>query len=226
MTAPGNSRCSWAVTWLLVAVLSVAAAGLAVADDNQPAPGVGAGAGTGPSAAQPPPVTIAPTPSAPAASAGFPPQPPPAANRTGFLHQLGVWWNDGFSDLNTKMKDAKDKIDTLNKKQDQATKDAGAATQEALKNAAQATKDAATAVVRLPNTRMFELHDPCRVAANGAPDCQTAAINACRGKGFNSGQPLGISTSQVCPSKVLLSGQPPAAGECHDETVILGVVCQ
>jgi hypothetical protein len=132
---------------------------------------------------------------------------------------LGVWWNDGFGNFDGKMKDAKAKIDDLNKQQSQST-------QEALKGAAQATKDAATAVVKLPGTRMFELHDRCQTAANGAPDCQAAAANACHGKGFEGGKPMGVSTSQVCPPAVLLSGRRPSEGECRDETYILGVVCQ
>src|SRR6202034_3093230 len=102
---------------------------------------------------------------------------------------------------------------------DHMIEDATAYTQDAWKGAAQA-------VVRLPSTRMFELHDKCQPAANGAPDCPTAANNACRVKGFSAGKPMGISTSQVCSPQALLSGRSPTAADCHDETYILGVVCQ
>jgi len=219
MTASGKSRYFWAVAivWLLAASLSVTAVGIAIADDSQPA---AAGSGAGAGAAQQAPATPEP------AARGLFPAQPPVVERPGFLHQLGVWWNDGFGNFDAKMKDARQKLDDLNNKQSQAAKDASAATQEALKNAAQATKDAATAVVRLPSTRLFELRDRCQVAANGARDCQTAATNACRSKGFDTGQPLGVSTSQECPARVLMSGRPPAEGECRDETFILGVVCQ
>jgi hypothetical protein len=37
---------------------------------------------------------------------------------------------------------------------------------------------------------------------------------------------MGISTSQVCSPQALLSGRLPTAADCHDETYILGVVCQ
>jgi hypothetical protein len=178
--------------WLLAATLALGAAGTAAADEPQSPP------------------------AAPAPQIGLPPQ-PPVANAPGFLHQLGVWWNDGFADFNAKMKNAKDRIDDLNNQ---------AATQDALKNAAQATKDAATAVARLPGVRVYELHDRCPLAGNGAPDCETAAANACHGKGFGSGKPLDVSTSQECPARVVLSGQQPSAAQCHDETVILRVVCQ
>ena len=39
-------------------------------------------------------------------------------------------------------------------------------------------------------------------------------------------KPMGISTSQVCSPQALLSGRSPTAADCHDETYILGVVCQ
>jgi hypothetical protein len=193
----------------LVAALSIAAVGVAAADDNQ----------TPASAApQQAPAATQPTPAAAAgSSSGSLPQQPPPAFKPGFLHQLGEWWGQSFGDFRSKMNNAKDRLGDL--RTDQSTKDATAATQDALKGAAQA-------VVRLPNTRMFELHDKCQPAANGAPDCPTAANNACRVKGFNAGKPMGISTSRVCSPQALLSGRSPTAADCHDETYILGIVCQ
>ncbi len=187
----------------MAAALSGLLAGAAIADDGQSPAGASA------------------TQQAPAAAASSPgnsfPQQPPASYKPGFLHQLGVWWDQGLGDFNNKMKSAKDKFDDLGSSQ--PAKDATTATQDALKNAADA-------VVHLPTTRMFELHDKCKPAANGAPDCPTAANNACRGKGFSVGKPMGISTAQVCPPAVLMSGRLPGPGDCHDETYILGVVCQ
>lgn len=208
MTGSDKSRLFWAAAIAVPMAVALAAAtvGLAGADDGP------AGAG----AVQ----------QAPAPSPGSLPAQPSQANKPGFLHQLEVWWNDSFGDFNAKMKSAKDKLDDYNKQQDQAAKETSAATQQALKDAAQATKDAATAVVKLPITRVFEFHDRCQVAGNGAPDCQTTATNACRTKGFESGQPLDISTSQECPARVMLSGRPPVEGECKDVTVILRAVCR
>jgi len=190
------------------ASLAIAAAGVAGAEDN-PAPAA--------------PPAAAQAPAAPSSGTGLAESP---ANRPGFLHQLGVWWNDSFGDFGAKMRAAKDKIDDYNRKQDEAARQASSATQQALKDAAQATKDAATAVVKLPTTRMFELTDRCAVAGNGAPDCQTTANNACRTKGFGTGRPLDVSTAQECPARVMLSGRPPVEGECHDVTTLLRVVCQ
>src|SRR5271168_2690845 len=166
MTGSGISRLFWAAAIVLplAAAVPVAICGVARADDGQ----------------------------APAPAPGAIPAQPSQANKPGFLHQLEVWWNDSFGDFDAKMKSAKDKLDDYNKQQNQAAKETSAATQQALKDAAQATKDAATAVVKLPTTRVFEFHERCQVAGNGAPDCQATAINACRTKGFDSGQPLDI----------------------------------
>jgi hypothetical protein len=194
----------------LAAALSIAIVGMAAADDNQ-TPAASAVTQQAPAAPQQTPAATSGS-----SSGSFPQQPPPAF-KPGFLHQLGEWWGQSFGDFHTKMNNAADRLDDLRK--DQSTKDAAAATQDALKGAAQA-------VVRLPSTRIFELHDKCQPAVNGAPDCPTAASNACRVKGFSTGKPMGISTSQVCSPAVLLSGRSPTAADCHDETYILGVVCQ
>src|ERR1700675_1283881 len=208
MNGSGKSRLFWAaaIAVPIVVALSAATVGTARADDGQ----VPAGAG----AVQP-----APAP-------GLLPAQPSPANKPGFLHQLELWWNDSFGDFDAKMKSAKDKLDDYNKQQNQAAKETSAATEQAFKDAAQATKEAATAVVKLPITRMFEFHEPCQVAGNGAPDCQATATNACRTKGFDSGQPLDISNSQECPARVMLSGRPPVEGECKDVTFILRAVCR
>jgi hypothetical protein len=206
MIGSRTSQLFWAAAIGVPIALSAATIGPAWADDGQTPAGASA-------------VQQAPAPGT------LPAQPSPA-NKPGFLRQLEVWWNDSFGDFNAKMKSAKDKLDDYNKQQNQAAKETSAATEQALKDAAQATKDAATAVVRLPTTRVFEFHDRCQVAGNGAPDCQTTAINSCRTKGFDSGQPLDISTSQECPARVMLSGRPPVEGECKDVTFILRAVCR
>src|SRR5579862_5652869 len=166
MTGSGISRLFWAAAIVvpIAVALSTATVGTVRADDGQ--------APTGAGAVQP----------APAPAPGSLPAQPPPANKPGFLHQLEVWCKDSFGDFDAKMKSAKDKLDDYNKQQNQAAKETSAATEQALKDAAQVTKDAATAVVKLPTTRVFEFHERCQVAGNGAPDCQTTATNACRTK--------------------------------------------
>jgi hypothetical protein len=101
----------------------------------------------------------------------------------------------------------------------------GAAT-DAMKGAMEATRNAATAIVRLPNTRVVELHETCARAPNGGADCATAAANGCRAKGFNGGNPLDTRTAEKCDPK-----PPPQPGQmpglrCASETVVIRAVCQ
>ena len=217
MTISGKPRWFWeaAAVSLLAVSLTAAMARMAIAEDNQTPPAAAAGA------AQPPPEKSAPPPAGPS----LPPQPPPVDKR-GFLNDFSHWWEESAANFNAKMKDARQKFDDLNKKQAEFAKEAATATQEAMKNAAEATKNAATAVVRLPNTRVIEIRENCAAAANGAPDCQAAATNACRGKGFETGQPLDVRTADKCPASLWISGQVPAAGQCPVETVVLRAVCQ
>jgi len=249
--------------WLVAAALSGAAAGMALAEDNQapsggpaataPAPAAPAAqqaapqpapsspatatapAATPPPAAAPPATATAPAappPAAPAApaTAGAPaatpsvlaaPAPPPPAPeaKSGFLHEFGRWWNDSMAKFGDNMKDAGKKLDDFNKGQRDAAK-------EAMKNAATATKDAATAIVRLPGTRAIEVHQACPKAPNGAPDCQEAAVNACRGKGFNTGKPLDVSSSEKCVTTMWLSGQNPGECRVENESILARALCQ
>lgn len=216
-----------AVVALLITAALAVSAGMAIAEDNQ-APAAAA-------AAPSPPVTALPA---------IPPQPPPA-NRPGFFHQLKVWWDDSIAFFDRGIKDTRGNVEDLNKKSSDAakgaaataqgamksavdvTKDAAAVTQGAMKSAVDATKGAATVIVRLPNTRVVEVHERCETAPNGAPDCAAAATNACRGKGFNTGQPLDVRTAEKCDTTpAWQAGQSPGKGECPAESVITRAVCQ
>jgi len=219
MTASGRPKPRWrsAAACLLVAALSPAA--MAFAQDAQQPPGAGQ---------FPPPQAPASVP----ARGEFPVQPPPA-EKPGFIYEFGRWWDT-----------TRGKFEELGKQSDAAAKDAAAATQgavqgaadatkgaatateSAVKSAAAATKDAATTIFRLPGIRVVEVHQLCSVAPNGAPDCRAAAATACRTKGFTSGNPVDVRTSQNCPPAVWLSGRNPSAGECPEETVVLMAACQ
>lgn len=226
-----------AATWFLAAALSpfgLSPMAMALAQDVQPSAPNGAGAAAQPAPAQPgqpqPPPPAAQA--APQESGLFPTQPPPA-EKPGFIYAFGRWWDSTrgkFEDLAQPPNDATKGVATTG--QDamrgavQATQGAATATQDAFKNAAQATKDAATALFRLPATRVFEVHQRCDVAPNGAPDCRMAATSACRAKGFGEGHPIDVQSSQNCPPAVWMSGRQPAAGECPEETVVLMAACQ
>ena len=114
----------------------------------------------------------------------FPAQPAPAFN-PGFIYAFGRWW------------------DTARIKLEGLTKQSNAA-----------AKKAATAITRLPGFRVIEVHQRCRLAPNGAPDCRTAAANACRRKGFSGGNPVNVQSGENCPPSVWMSGRVPAPSEC------------
>ena len=149
-----------------------------------------------------------------------------AANKPGFLHELGSWWNGSIAYFSAKLNDARGKFEDLGKTSKEAAKGAATATQEAVKNAVDVSKDAAGVVVRLPNTRLIEMRERCDKAPNGAPDCATAAAKGCRAKGFTGGTSLDVTTAENCPAPTLLSRQEPAKGECPVETVVTRAVCQ
>ena len=171
------------------------------------------------------PATPLPPPAAPPpASAGLvlPPQPPPSTlpgpptEQRGFLNGFGKWWEQSVADWKTKMKEQQTKIDAFNKQSADAAKDAATATQQAMKNAADALRP----------SHVIEIQQTCPLAGNGAADCATAATNACKTKGFNSGQPLDVRTAEKCADSLWVSGQAPTAADCPVETVLLRAACQ
>jgi hypothetical protein len=200
-----------AIAGLVAALLTAATARVVLAQNNQP-PAAGSAA-----APQAQPV---PAPPAPPASSGLalPPQPPPVEKR-GFLNDFGRWWNDSIASFNAKMKDQQSKADDFNKQSADAAKDAATATQQVMKSAADA-------LVHLPTSRLIEMHELCAIAGNGAADCASAATNACKSKGFNSGQPVDVRTAEKCSASLWVSGQNPVNGDCPVETVVLRAACQ
>lgn len=170
--------------------------------------------------AVPPAIGAGPAQAAPA-------QPEPSATeKPGFIAELGRWWDDARHKLGTlQPPPGLPPPPPLPPPPDDAAKNAAAATQDAMRNAAEVTKDAVNAIARIPATRVVEVRALCPLAPNGAPDCRQAAANACRGKGFTSGDPIDVRSSENCPPAVVLSGRQPSAGECPTETVVLAAAC-
>jgi hypothetical protein len=194
-----------AFLWLAVASFSAASVGTAFAEDN-------------------------PSPAPPAAAAPSTPQQPAPADK-GFLHQMKVWWDSTITFFDKGVKDTRGTLADFGKKSGDTAKGAAqgaaAVTQDAMQKTIDASKGAATAIVRLPNTRVVEVHAPCEKAPNGAPDCVTAATNACRDKGFGAGKPLDVSTAEKCDTtQAWLAGHSPGKGECAIESWITRAVCQ
>jgi hypothetical protein len=210
-----NGFCGAPAVWLVAASMSVVAAGPALSENSQAPPTA--------SAVQAPSPSVAPT--APTAVAPQPPQ-SSAATKPGFFHDLGRWWDGSIGYLHDKIKAAPGTFEDIGKKSGDAAKGAAVATEEGMKKTFDVSKDAATTIVRLPNTRVVEVHERCATAGNGAPDCAAAAALACRSKGFSGGKPLDSRTAEACPDTALASGKVPAKGECPLETIVLRAVCQ
>jgi hypothetical protein len=144
---------------------------------------------------------------------------PPAPEKRGFFDGFSRWWKDGVADFNAKWKEQQAKIDDFNKKSAENAKDAATATQQAVKNAADA-------VARLSTGKVIEVQEPCTIAGNGAADCASAAVNACKAKGFTDGQPLDVRTAEKCNASLWLQGKREATAACPIETVVLRAACQ
>jgi hypothetical protein len=133
---------------------------------------------------------------------------PTSTARPGLVDSVGRWFEDGTTKLKSDLQGAQQTLDQL---ADQ-TRDAA--------------KDATGAVMGLPNARILPVRERCAVAANGGPDCQAAAMTACRGKGFSTGKSLDTQSEQKCPAQVLLRGRAPNDAECKTETFVTRALCQ
>ena len=141
--------------------------------------------------------------------------PAPKPNQdTGFFAAVGRWFDRQGDSISSTFKDAGKKVENFGR-------DAGSAA----KSTAEGAKDAADAVARIPNVRVVTGHEKCIKAPNGAPDCVAAAVTMCKAKGFESGKSMDMTSAEVCPPKVLLSGRTGGA-ECRDETFVSRALCQ
>jgi hypothetical protein len=210
---------SWIAQIFIAASAMAVTTGLTLAQTNQSTPAAAAAPVTAQTAAQQPqpqqPETQTPPPASPGLT--LPPQPPPPSaappsastdQQHGFFDNLGRWWHDSVADFNAKLKEQQSKLDDFNKK------------------SAEAMSNAASAVVKLQTSKVIEIHEPCAIAGNGAADCATAAVNACKGKGFKDGQPLDVRTAEKCNASLWVSGQPSTPADCPVETVVLRAACQ
>ena len=132
----------------------------------------------------------------------------------GFFGNIGRWFNDQVDYVNSTFQDAGKKVANFGR-------EAGVAARTTVDTA----KDAADVVARIPNARVVTGHEKCKNAPNGAPDCLAAANAVCKAKGFESGKSLDMTTAEVCPPKVLLSGRS-SGSECRDETFVSRALCQ
>jgi uncharacterized membrane protein len=132
----------------------------------------------------------------------------------GFLAAVSPWFKDQRASVNSSFESARKKVEGIGR-------DAG----DAAKTTVEGAKDAAGAVARIPVARAISGHEKCPVAPNGAPDCVAAASTMCKAKGFESGKSLDMTTAEVCPPKVYMSGRS-TGPECSTETFVSRAFCQ
>jgi hypothetical protein len=132
----------------------------------------------------------------------------------GFLAAVSRWFKDQSASVNSSFESARKKVEGMGR-------DAG----DAAKTTVEGAKDAAGAVARIPAARAVSGHEKCPPAPNGAPDCVAAASTMCKAKGFDSGKSLDMTTAEVCPPKVYLSGRS-TGPECSTETFVSRAFCQ
>jgi hypothetical protein len=145
---------------------------------------------------------------APAQERRSPPEEP------GFFESVGRWLERQSDNLGSSFKDAGKGVENFGR-------EAGVAAKSTVEGA----KDAAGAVVRIPAARVVTGHEKCRTAPNGAPDCVAAATAMCKARGFESGKSADMTTAEVCPAQVYLSGRSSGA-ECRTETFVSRALCQ
>lgn len=132
----------------------------------------------------------------------------------GVLESLGRWLDRQSDNFSSSFRNAGKGVANFGR-------EAGVAAQSTVEGA----KDAAGSVVRIPAARVITGHEVCKLAANGAPDCVAAANAMCKARGFDGGSSADMTTADVCPAKVYLSGRN-SGPECRTETFVSRAFCQ
>ena len=166
-----------------------------------------------------------PTPIAPPPQAEPVPAPAAPSEGPGAFGTIQKFFEDGAANVRSHWQSAKTKFDELGSDAAANRKsfDEGAAA--AGKNAVEATRSAVESVTKLPAARVAQGKERCELAANGAPDCQTAAESLCKKQGFAGGKSLDFTSAEECPARVYLSGRH-SPGECKTVTFISRAMCQ
>lgn len=142
-------------------------------------------------------------------------RPKPDQPPGGVFESVGRWFDDTLSSIGSNFSSAGSRVGNF-------SNEAG----EAARATANAAKDAAGAVARLPGARVVKGHQNCAVAANGAPDCVSAANALCKATGFNYGKSVDITSAEECPAPVMLGRREAKPGECRTVTFITSAFCQ
>jgi hypothetical protein len=141
-------------------------------------------------------------PEAPAAT----PTPAPPQGPAGPFGTVGRFLDESI--LGLTLKGARDHVDDLTGK------------------ANNAAKDAAGTLNRLRRPGVVAGRELCPTAPNGAPDCVAATIAMCRANGFESGSSIDMQTEEKCPAQVWMAQRPPEANECPVESYVTRALCR
>ena len=164
---------------------------------------------TWPQTAAPPPVSP-PQPEQTVPQQGTPPPAaqPPLPENPGILNEMGKAVEKSLSILPS-LKSTGETIDDLN------------ATAKGI------AKDAGESLSRLANPGSLATgRIQCPVAANGAPDCKSAAAKLCQSKGFKEGKSLTTDSVEACSAKVLIPGRTRKPGDCRTDNFVTRALCQ
>ena len=142
------------------------------------------------------------------------PAPAPQAEDHGFFSTIGRWFDQTATNIKSGLGSAGSTVQNFGH-------EAGVVAKSTVNTA----KDAAGAVAALPTARFVKGHETCALASNGAPDCLAAANVICKAKGYTSGKSIDMTTAEVCPAQVYLSGRTSGEG-CHIQTFVSRALCQ
>jgi len=137
-----------------------------------------------------------------------------AAEEPGFFGSIVQWFDRQTSNVGSSLKGAGSQVENFGH-------EAGIAA----KTTVQGAKNVGDAVVKIPGARVVRGHERCQDAPNGAPDCAIAANAICKSKGFQLGKSVDMTSSEICPAQVYLSGHSSGPG-CHTETFVSSALCQ
>lgn len=132
----------------------------------------------------------------------------------GFFDAIGHWFDRQADSLNLSVDEARRQMERFGQKAESAAR-------VTVDNA----QDAAGAVARIPRSRIVSGYERCATAANGAPDCLAAADAVCKANGFGSGRSIDMTTAEICPPRVWMTGRNSGAG-CHTETFVSRAICR
>jgi hypothetical protein len=182
-----------------------------------------------PPAQQPSPQGI-PSQAAPPQAAPSQAAPPPAATpepeaqrKPNMFEATGRWWDKSAADFKQGVEENNAKWKRSVDEQNAKWRELNAKTEQAARDAAASSAAAAEAFKNLSAVKLVEGRQVCEIAANGAPDCQTAAEVFCKGKGFTTGKSADITTTRKCKAASLFRRE---THECKVETVMIKAACQ